>query len=399
MKLAWIVIALLGAGFIGARLAFSKGRLPWWLRDIFLTGWEYILVGAALGPTGFSVIDPAYFATLNPFLALGLGWAGLIFGLQLRWRDVARIDPSMLKLAVGQSLAVWLGLVVFFYEAIRLFAPIPSQEALASAMVAAAAGAISSPTAISLVANSLGRTSARAARTLLMVATLDLAPAVIVVGLTLCFFSVEGGGAFSFQRGMVYLSYSAVTAVAMAAFYRFLGKERLSPEEELTAALGFIALLSGLAFYLRLSPLFLTLLCGAALANILKPGDNLYKLLYATEKPFYVTLLIISGLLWKETGVTAWVAAGIFVAARLALKTAAIDGAIRFMPKGSRLSAGAGLALSSQGALALAIGINHQIAFTGHAANLVFAVIIISTMANEMAAPFLVRRYLGRAGK
>jgi hypothetical protein len=399
MKLAWIVIALLGAGFIGARLAFSKGRLPWWLRDIFLTGWEYILVGAALGPVGFSVIDPAYLETLDPFLALGLGWAGLIFGLQLRWRDVARIDPSMLKLAVGQSLVVWLGLVVFFYEAIGLFAPIPPQEALASAMVAAAAGAISSPTAISLVANSLGRTSARAARTLLMVATLDLAPAVIVVGLTLCFFSVEDGAAFSFQRGMVYLSYSAVTAVAMAAFYRFLGKERLSPEEELTAALGFIALLSGLAFYLRLSPLFLTLLCGAALANTLKPGDNLYKLLYATEKPFYVTLLIISGLLWKETGVTAWVAAGIFVAARIALKTATIDGAIRFMPKGSRLHAGAGLALSSQGALALAIGINHQIAFTGHAANLVFAVIIISTMANEMAAPFLARRYLGRAGK
>lgn len=399
MKLAWIVIALLAAGSIGARLAFSKGRLPWWLRDIFLTGWEYILVGAALGPSGFSVIDPAYIETLDPFLALGLGWAGLIFGLQLRWRDVARIDPSMLKLAVGQSLVVWLGLVVFFYEAIRLYAPIPSQEALASAMVAAAAGAISSPTAISLVANSLGRTSARAARTLLMVATLDLAPAVIVVGLTLCFFSVEDGGAFSFQRGMVYLSYSAVTAVAMAAFYRFLGRERLNPEEELTAALGFIALLSGLAFYLRLSPLFLTLLCGAALANTLKPGDNLYKLLYATEKPFYVTLLIISGLLWKETGVTAWMAAGIFVAARIALKTAAIDVAIRFMPKGSRLSAGAGLALSSQGALALAIGINHQIAFTGHAANLVFAVIIISTMANEIAAPFLVRRYLGRAGK
>lgn len=399
MKLAWIVIALLAAGFIGARLAFSKGRLPWWLRDIFLTGWEYILIGAALGSAGFSVIDPAYLETLDPFLALGLGWAGLIFGLQLRWRDVARIDPSMLKLAVGQSLVVWLGLVVFFYEAIRLCAPIPSQEALASAMVAAAAGAISSPTAISLVANSLGRTSARAARTLLMVATLDLAPAVIVVGLTLCFFSVEDGAAFSFQRGMVYLSYSAVTAVAMAAFYRFLGKERLSPEEELTAALGFIALLSGLAFYLRLSPLFLTLLCGAALANTLKPGDNLYKLLYATEKPFYVTLLIISGLLWKETGVTAWVAAGIFVAARIALKTAAINVAIPFMPKGSRLSAGAGLALSSQGALALAIGINHQIAFTGHAANLVFAVIIISTMSNEIAAPFLIRRYLGRAGK
>lgn len=390
---------MLAAGFIGARLAFSKDRLPGYLRDIFLTGWEYILIGAALGPSGFSVIDSTVFETLDPFLALGLGWAGLIFGIQLRWRDLARIDPSILKLAVGQSLAVWLGLVVFFYEAIMLYAPIPLQEALASASVAAAAGAISSPTAISLVAPSFGRTSARAVRTLLMVATLDLAPAVVVVGLTLCFFSVEDGGMFSFQRGMVYLSYSAVTAMAMAAFYRFLGGERLKPEEELTAALGFIALLSGLAFYLRLSPLFLTLLCGMALGNMLKPGDNLYKLLYSTEKPFYVTLLIISGLLWQETGVTAWVSAAIFVAARIALKTAAIEGAIRFTPKGSRLHTGAGLALSSQGALALAIGINHHLAFTGHAANLIFAVIIISTMANEITAPFLIRRYLGGAGK
>lgn len=399
MKLAWIVIVLLAAGFAGARLAFSKDRLPWGLRDIFLTGWEYILIGAALGQAGFSLVDHAYLESLDPFLALGLGWAGLIFGIQLRWRDVARIDPSILKLAVGQSLAVWLGLLGFFYATVRLFAPLPAEEALAVSSVAAAAGAISSPTAISLVAPSFGRGSARAVRTLLMVATLDLAPAVILVGLTLCFFSPEDGRAFSFQRGMVYLSYSAVTAMAMAVFYRFLGSERLRPEEELTAVLGFIALLSGIAFYLRLSPLFLTLLCGAALANILKPGDNIYKLLYSTEKPFYVTLLIISGLLWQETGVTAWVAAVVFVAARAILKTITIDGAAWFMPKGSRLGAGAGLALSSQGALALAIGINHQLAFTGYAADLVYAVIIISTMANEIAAPFLIRRYLGRAGK
>jgi len=396
MKLAWIVIALLAAGFIGAKLAFSKSRLPWYLRDIFLTGWEYILVGAALGPAGFSAIDSAHLQMLDPFLALGLGWAGLIFGIQLRRRDVARIDPAALKLAVGQFLAVWLGLMGFFYMAIRFYASVPFEETLASSAVAAAAGAISSPTAISLVAPSFGRKSARDARALLMVATLDMAPAVMVVGLTLCFFSVEDGGTFSFQRGMVYMSYSAITAMAMAAFYRFMGSDRLKPEEEMTAALGFIALLSGLALYLRLSPLFLTLLCGVALANMLKPTDNIYKLLYSTEKPFYVILLIISGLLWRETGVTAWVAAGLFVAARIVLKTAAIDGTGRFMPKGLRLYAGAGLALSSQGALALAIGINHQLAFSGRSANLVFAVIVISTMVNEMAAPFLIRRYLAR---
>jgi len=80
MKIVWIIILVIVAGYIGAHFVFSKDRLPASIRDVFLTGWEFFIVGAAIGPGGFNIIESGQLEQLNPFIALGLGWAGLIFG-------------------------------------------------------------------------------------------------------------------------------------------------------------------------------------------------------------------------------------------------------------------------------------------------------------------------------
>lgn len=395
MNLVWIVITIILIGYIGERFVFSKERLPAFLRDIFLTGWEFILIGMLIGPAGLAVINEVRLEQLDPFIALGLGWAGLIFGSQLRRGDLAKIDKGLRRLTVVQSVAVWAGLfLVYFVFSLALFR-LSLIEALASSLIVAGAGAISSPTALSLVAQRFPRSKTPIVRQLMVIASLDLAPALVMIGTVFCFFQPGREIGFSLERGFAYLFYSLMVAVALAGLFRFFGRERLSPEEDLAALIGFIVFTSGIAFYLSLSPLFLSLLVGVILANVLAHDDKVFRLLYMTEKPFYVMLLIISGMWWSEFGPAVWVMAAAVVVARLWLKRESVDRASSWLLGDRKPSSGAGLALGAQGALALAIGLNFLLVYPGDGPKLAFGVIALVMIVNETMAPYLIRRALG----
>ncbi len=384
----------MAVGFLGGRFVFSKERFPAVLRDTFLTGWEFILLGLAIGPLGLNIIGEERIEQLDPFIALGLGWAGLIFGTQLRWADILKVDRSILKLTLFQFLLVWLGLFSFFLFLSFFLFNLPLAESIASACIVAAAGAISSPTALSLIAPALPRSRAGAARSLRIVATLDVAPALVTIGLVFCFFPAESGGMYMPKQGAWLLLYSILMAIALSILFLNFGRDRLSNEEDLSVFIGFIVFMAGIAFYLNLSPLFLSLLTGIILANILKTDDRIFKMMYATEKPFYVIMLIVTGLWWSSFNLKIWFAAGAIVMLRLLIKMAAVGIVSRRLSKENALPEKAGLALCAQGVLALAIGLNFLLVYPGDGPKLVFGVIVIMMIVNEIAAPFLIRRVM-----
>ncbi|MBF0170473.1 MAG: hypothetical protein HQK87_05210 [Nitrospinae bacterium] len=396
MDLVWIVIILFAAGFLGSRFAFAKERLPALLRDMFLTGWEYIFIGMVLGPLGFDLIDQGRMEQLSPLLALGLAWAGLIFGMQMRVADLKKVDRGLLKLTLfqmGATFAALFGLTLVMGMMGRSFT---LSELFAGAGVVAAAGAISSPTTLSMMASFYPRTSAPLFRRLLTVATLDVGPALVAVGLVFCLFPAGQGGTFDPARGATLLFFSVLIALAMAGIFRYFGRKRLKPEEELTVLLGFLAFLSGVALFLKLSPLFLALMVGVTLANTLERDDPVFTTLFATEKPFYLILLILTGLLWSPSGPLAFFMALAVALARFWAKGTSVRiGTRLFRPEGG-LPDDAGLGLMAQGALALAIGVNYLIVYPGEASRLVFGVIALMVILNEVVAPFLIRRVADR---
>ncbi len=396
MDLVWIVIILFAAGFLGSRFAFSKQRLPAVVRDMFITGWEFIFIGMFLGPLGFDLIDETRMTQLSPVMALGLAWAGLIFGIQMRLADLKKVDRGLLKLTyfqMGVTGAIIFGLYLVMAAVGQSFGV---SELFAGAGVVAAASALSSPTTISLVAPSFPRTSAPLFRRLLTVSTLDVGPALVVVGLIFCLFLPVGRGEFDLDRGTTLLFFSILIALAMAGIFRYFGRRRLKPEEELTVLLGFLTFLSGVALFLKLSPLFLSLMVGVALANTLNRDDPVFTTLFATEKPFYVILLILSGVLWSPAGPQAFIVALAITLARIWAKGTAVRiGAGLFRPDGGMPNEG-GLGLIAQGALALAIGLNYVIVYPGPASQLAFGVIAFTVVLNEIIAPFFIRLVANR---
>jgi len=396
MDMIWIVIVLFAAGYLGSRFAFAKERLPALLRDTFLTGWEFIFIGMALGPLGFDLIDAERMGQLAPVMALGLAWAGLIFGMQMRLVDLKKVDRGLLKLTFFQMAVT--GMVVFgiYLVMVAVGRSFGSSGLFAGAAVVAAASSISSPTTLSLIAGSYPRTSAPLFRKLLTVSTLDVGPALVAVGLVFCLFPAGGGGAFDLDRGTTLLFFSILIALALAGLFRYFERRQLKPEEELTVLLGFLALISGVALFLKLSPLFLALMVGVALANTLTRDDPVFAALFATEKPFYIILLILSGLLWAPSGGEMFAMAMAVMLARAWAKGVSVRiGADLFRPEGGMPRDG-GLGLMAQGALALAIGINYVIVYPGDASRLAFGVIAFVVALNEIVAPFFIRQMANR---
>ena len=392
MDPVWIVIALAAAGFAGAGFIFSKERLPPFLRDIFLTGWEFFIVGALAGPAGFHLLGPQDIAGLDPFIALVLGWAGLIFGIQLRLSDLNKIDPAMKALTLGQAGISGVGIGALFALFIIAFEPLTPAQVVAPAIIVAAAGAISSPTAISLVAARHSVNTAPITRPWLVIATLDVGPAIVILGLVFLFFPPSEAARFGFSRGMILLFYSFLIAGALAMLFKVISRSKLSTTENQTVLFGFVIFISGAAFYLNLSPLFLSLVTGVFLANTLRHDDGIYPALHSVEKPFYIILLILAGLWWYPASGSVWFAAAILVAARLWLKNSSYKALSQKLALPHEPGKGAGLALGAQGALALAIGLNFVLIYPGPGPKLAFDIICIMTLVNEILAPWLVNR-------
>ena len=395
-NLVWIVILLVGAGFLWAGFVFSKERFPPFLRETTLTGWEVFLLGFVIGPGGFGLIGAGELNQLDPFIALGLGWAGLIFGIQLRWADLKKVEPFIRFLTVGQTLAAGMGLCLVFLFMGVVFHGYSASGLAAAALLVGAACSVSSPTAISIMAARLPKTSLPLIRPLLVVSTLDLAPALAVVGLLFCFFDPMNESVFSMNRGVALATYSIVIAILLAAMFLLIDRKKLSGEHNLAVFMGFIIFASGISFYLGLSPLFTNLLTGIILANVLSPDDSIHTLLHATEKPFYVILLVVAGLWWTAEGAGVWITGIALAAARVELKYHSVKALERFWTDGQKLPPNAGLALCSPGAMSLAMGLNFLLAYHGDGPVFAFGAIAVSTMIGEAMAPALIRRALAR---
>ncbi|VAX24608.1 hypothetical protein MNBD_NITROSPINAE02-2006 [hydrothermal vent metagenome] len=396
MKLVWILIVLTIAGYLGGRYVFSKQRLPAIIRDIFLTGWEFILLGVAIGPMGMDLIPAMQIASLDPFIALGLGWAGLIYGVQMSRSDLSKVDKAVMRLTFIQSAIVWAGVLVFAFALFYAIFDLTFVETFTTAFVIAAAAAISSPTALTLMAPSLPKSRFGAIRILKIIATLDVIPAIIGIGVLFCFFSAESGSQFSLNRGMAFLSLSLIMAILLAILFRLFGRDKYHDDEELTLLIGYLVLIAGMAFYIRLSPLFLSFVVGVILANVLKADDKIFKMLFSTEKPFYVILLIITGLLLPPLSFPLIIVTVLILVARLWLKIIAMEreGSL-FLEEHKTAGRHAGFALVAQGALAPAIGLNYLLTYPGEGPKLAFVVIVTGMIINEILAPFLIRKTIG----
>jgi len=386
------LVIILALAYLGSIYVFAKEKLPTPIRYLFYSGWEFILLGMALGPFALQLFPPAILSNLDPVIHLGLGWVGLLIGLQMKAGDIAKLNQRYLLATFLQSVFTGLAVAIVSLPFVYWFQNMGASHLPIGITVLAAASAISSPTILFLLGREKGFREG-IMTFLKLITNLDAVFAIFAVGLAFCFLRPEAG----FQDGLKFLLQSLAAGGMLAFIFYFAPRKQLSANEMLVVLFGFVLFSSGVGGLLQVSPLFLNMICGIFLANLLPRNDPFYGAIINVEKPLYVVLLIISGLMFNIPDGLTLILASLVIAVRLASKYYFISVPAPRLAPYLEFPPGTGFALTSQGAMALVIGLTFLSAYPGNDARALFSVIVLSVMVNEIIAPYLISHFLRKA--
>lgn len=395
------VLILVLLGLLGSRFAFDPERAPLGPRLLLATGSHFLLLGLLLGP-GLGLLTLEVIGQLESLFALGLGWIGLLFGLQLDRSQLSQFPPAYLLFTFAQAgvaFAFFAGLAVL---GVQLFGGLRPGVELAI-FTAAATAAVSTPAGVALISRTF-RVQGPVTRLIFYVASLDACVGILALQLTYAVYhpstAVVGGMGWGLWLGI-----AVAAGVVFGVIFLWLTRPKPERDELTLFLLGLAVFEAGTALYLGLSPLFVCMLTGAVIANLSPSRKRVYSILQGWEKPIYVVVLILAGAL---LGAGSWLAVPLAVAyatVRAAAKYAGGRAARRLVPTGLAIPPTLGLGLVPQGGISLAMALSAALTYgaivgpEGAAIQLAFATIVVGVAASELVGPFLIRGLLRRAGE
>jgi hypothetical protein len=394
-----IVVAL-----VGARVSFSTSAAPLGPRLALRTGTPFLALGFALGPPGLGLLTPEAVEALFPLLALGIGWVGFHFGLQLDYGTLERFPARHYAFALGQaalSLLIFGAVGVLLTRLFGLDGPLP----LLLVLVAACTGAITTPAGIAMVSSTF-QVKGQVRDLLLFVGSIDAIVAIVAVQVTYALFRpdtvAEGIGPAS---QMVFAGMAVGVGVVCGIVFIWLTRSRPAGEELVLFLLGGCAFAAGVALQWDLSPLFVSMTMGAVVANLSKSRARIQLVLTRWEKPVYLTFLLLAGALLQ---IPTWLVVPLalaYTALRFAAKVA--SGALLVRPLGisPQVPRRVGLGLIPQGGISIAMAVSGMLVYSDlqigdiDAEAVLFAVIVIGVALSELMGPLFTLRLLRHAGE
>jgi len=395
------VLLLALIGLLGAEFTFSQRQVPLGPRIFIAIGGPFLFLGFALGPHVAQVLSRETVVLLNPLLVLGLGWVGVLFGLQLDRDHLSQFPKGYLALAWLQAVAAFAIVFAIAYLVTDAWLSVNFEAVL---VAAAATACVSTPAAIALISNTY-MTRGRITRLLFYVASLDASVGIIVLGLTHAAHRGEllGGGVA--LPVLEWFAFSILLGVFFGVLFLSLTRIRPRNQELMLLLIGLVLFAAGTAFYLSLSPLFICMVTGIVIGNLSPMRRRVYAALSQWEKPIYIMMLVVAGALLQFS--SWWIIPLViaYVAARILAKWAGGVLALRFGPAGVDVPRRFGLALTPQGGLSLAMAISFVLIYVptvpelASAVNVFFATVVVAVGISDLMGPFLVRDVLERAGE
>lgn len=390
------VVAVVGGVALSYLFAhFVVDRLQ--RRLLFVTGFEYILLGVLLGPA-VPQIDLFHDLTpLAPVIALAAGWIGLLYGMELDLRKLLTLRDGAMRLvafeAFGTGLAVTFAARWFFMAG--YVGDVPDGEAWMAAGVLGCTAAAGSSSAVELVSRRYKLQGGLVA-VLRRASRLSDLVAIVAFGALFCIFHQ---GASSTSRPVTPTEWGALTVVLGVVlgllFTLFLAEDE-SPNSRFLALVGIIAFASGAAFFLNLSSLLVNLLLGVVLVNTARDGKGIHETLTGTIRPMSLVLLVFAGALWSppEPAAALLGAAGYVLLRVLGKVVGCWLGALGTEQRGD-LARG----LLAQGDVAVAMALSFRLVYHGPAVDVAYTVILTSVVLHELVAPRILKGLLVDAGE
>ena len=396
------VLVLVLLGLLGSRLAFDPERARLGPGLLLATGTHFLLVGLLLGPImGFLTLD--VMDRLQPFMALGLGWIGLLFGLQLDRRQLAHFPPAFLLFTLLQA-AITFGIV--FGVAVLTFRATGDLAAgvVPALLAAAATAAVSTPAGVALISRTF-QVKGNLSQLLFYTASLDAAVGIIALELTYSIYHPATAAVVGGFGWAIWLAIATAAGIIFGVFFLWLTRPKPERDELTLFLLGLVVFEAGTALYLGASPLFVAMITGVVVANLSPSRRRVYSILQAWEKPVYVILLILAGAMMTMISWVVVPLAAAYLLLRGAAKYFAGRASRRLIPLPFSTPGNIGVGLIPQGGISLAMGLSMTLTYgalgtsEADAVRVAFTTIVLAVAASELVGPFLTRDLLKEAGE
>ncbi len=383
--------------FLGARF-FSRStiiRTPLF-SGFIVSGIPYVLMGVLLGPQFFNFLNTAVISSLKPLISMALGWVGLLFGLQLRWRDLRKFPRNYLLFTSMQSLSTFFILVLGLGVFLWLFAPAFFRNKLEALLVLAALGSITAPLMISRIVIE-HKARGRLTHFIQFVSSLDSFWGILISALVIAqFHPLAGSGII---KGWMWFALSIFIGILLGALFNYLLHIRFMAEELFLLVLGLVIFTSGIGFYLKVSPIFLTMVVGITLAQFPRGTEKVMRVLARMEKQTYLFLLIFAGATWNYRFWEEILLIVIFILFRYLGKYLGGRFCLKKLKCDLPLPKDIGKTFLAFGGVSLAIAFNFHLFYGGYIGNFVLSATIIGLFVFDELAAIGTLRILKEAGE
>lgn len=397
-----ITLALfLIVGFLGSRGFVSRAthRLP--MTGLFATGMEFFLLGILFGPRALDLITVEVLGDLEPIVYLMLGWIGLLFGVELSWGHVKKISSTMFRFLLTETLGFVLLFSAGSYFLIAWAWPeLGAADRAIAALLFGITAAISSPAVVAVVTQ---RLPARGplTNTLRVASALSSLFPLVAFGLLFVILSPRFGGVVGIGYGVLWWLFVNAVGLALGLLMVLFTRERTSDNEMLLLIAGTVLLIGGLCYFLGLSSLYTAMVMGVVVGNFSRKREQIFRELHHIEKALFLGFLVVVGAMVELS--QPWVLAAVtvgYVALRLALKYVVTGSAlVANFPDLRRHGRRAGLALSGQGVMAIAIALDCTLASRGHVLASTLTVVALAVLLSDVFGFAVTRRLMKVSGE
>jgi hypothetical protein len=398
MILLLTILGAIGAAYLVAH--FLMGRIQ--RRMLVTSGIEYVLLGILLGSSSGVLSDHLM---LEPVLAFGTGWVGLLEGAAFRVTGDRPLPKHALRLAAVDLVVVGGGVGLVGFAVLFYGLDIDVNEAIVAGTVLGCAATSGSPSSTRLLGQRFTQLVSpenpdqpRPGTVYELVATtsrLTQALAILAFGVVTCVFHAEMPGSNHPPVAAEWLLLMLGLGLALGGLFRLLVSNESTENQRFMAMVGIICFSTGAAFFLDLSALTVNLVLGAVLV-LGAGGDELRVSLAHTMAPVVLLLLLVAGVIWTPiplAGGTGIVLA--VVLARFVFKL----GSGALAAAGTPLRPDIGRGFFAQGVVGLCIALSYRLIFRGEAVEMVYTAILVSVVVSEAVAPRALRGLLVDAGE
>lgn len=379
-----IAVALLGSRLSSSRMWVSMG-----VKNILLTGVEYIFLGILLGRFFLNIIDETSILKFRPFLIFGLSWIGFLFGIQFEFRLLRKLPRKFFSVTLIQAIFTFASVFSAVFFLVPLFSNFALSEIFVLALFFGSISVSTAPSALSIVNRNYRFRNQKLCDLMRYISGVDSLFSILFFSFLISYLANKNFPGISFLLFFEWFGVTILIGIAPSFIFSFLLKLTKNHSEFIALLIGIIAFTGGIAFQLHHSSLVAGFFGGFVVANICRKRVDAIKLLREAENSIYIIILLLLGAGLDLSGGFDLMFFLIFFLFRVFGKLGGNFLALKLFPAKFYTPGMMGLALLSEGSIGFAILINFYILFPEYSKT-VIVIALISAIITELMSPKLI---------